>query len=370
MQKILFWGGNFRTIKANRSELMESLHQRGWEVHAVIPNEAIDFSEVPSFLALHMLNDNNKSLNPFLLVRVAIQALQLCKNINPEVSFCYNFRSILLCSIVSLFSRGFSTVVLITGLGSIFSRRTFLAWFFRIPFRFLYFFCLRASVHVIFQNRDDLNDLKFFGRLGKSYTVVGGSGVNLRDFSQRCLPTEAGVCMVARPLADKGVAEFLAAAAVIFRLYPNVKFTLVGDISTGKRFEIDPKIVERLSNLGNVHLTGKVMDVRPYLEKCSIFVLPSYYREGLPRAGLEAMATGRAIIAANSTGTRELVYEDFNGFLVEARSVDSLVKRIIYLIENPEMCLSFGRNSRKLAEARFDVFKVNLKIIEIIENAA
>src|SRR5690606_27740423 len=93
---------------------------------------------------------------------------------------------------------------------------------------------------------------------------------------------------------------------------------------------------------GTVEYLGRLTDVRPALENCSVYVLPSY-REGTPRTVLEAMAMGRAIITTDAPGCRETVIDGDNGFLVSVRSVDSLVLAVQRFVKDPELIIQMGQ---------------------------
>src|SRR5690606_3390996 len=103
---------------------------------------------------------------------------------------------------------------------------------------------------------------------------------------------------------------------------------------------------------------GEQPDVRPHLAACHVFVLPSY-REGLPRSTQEAMATGRAIISTDVPGCRETVVNGVNGWLVPARDAGELAAAMERMIVEPDLLEPMGTASRKLAEERFDVRRIN-----------
>ena len=104
---------------------------------------------------------------------------------------------------------------------------------------------------------------------------------------------------------------------------------------------------------------GETDDVRPFLTDCSAYVLPSYYREGIPRTILEAMAIGRAIITADNAGCRDTVEQGQNGLIVPPRQSTDLAKAMEKLIQDPELAGRMGAASHQLACERFDVHAVN-----------
>jgi glycosyltransferase involved in cell wall biosynthesis len=110
-----------------------------------------------------------------------------------------------------------------------------------------------------------------------------------------------------------------------------------------------------------------VPDVRPYFAQTSVYVLPSYYREGVPRSTQEAMAMARPVITTDAPGCRETVVDGVNGFLVPPRDVDAhWLRAMERFILQPELIITMGQASRKLAEERFDVHKINQRILEVI----
>jgi len=114
---------------------------------------------------------------------------------------------------------------------------------------------------------------------------------------------------------------------------------------------------------GDIDYLGHLSDVRDAVANCSVFVLPSYYREGTPRSILEAMSMGRAVITTNLPGCRETVVDGENGFLVEPKSVETLLEALNFFIDKPNLIPSMGRKSREIAETKYDVHKVNKVMI-------
>ncbi|WP_071841248.1 glycosyltransferase [Synechococcus sp. WH 8020] len=174
--------------------------------------------------------------------------------------------------------------------------------------------------------------------------------------------------MLSRVLADKGVREFVEAAKIVKKVYPNVAFSYGGfldslnptSISESEfRSWVDSDIFEYLGDLSS-------NDVIIALNKCKFYVLPSY-REGTPRSVLEAMALGRPILTTDVPGCRETVVDGLNGFLVPARDPDALANGMIRLIkQSEEDTVRMASNSLKLVKARFDVRKVNTQIIGLL----
>ena len=113
--------------------------------------------------------------------------------------------------------------------------------------------------------------------------------------------------------------------------------------------------IKNLLENGNVKWLGHRDDIKEQIDKCDIFVLPSFYGEGVPRTLLEAASMGKPIVTTDNVGCREVVDDGVNGFLVPVKDSKALAKKIKILIENETMRDEFGKASRKKAVEEFDV---------------
>jgi glycosyltransferase involved in cell wall biosynthesis len=114
------------------------------------------------------------------------------------------------------------------------------------------------------------------------------------------------------------------------------------------------KQLQHLVSSGVVDYLGSVQDVKPLLEKHQVLVLPSY-REGTPRAVLEAMSLGMPIITTDAPGCRETVRDGVNGYLAKLRDVQSLAQCMLKMIGNQNLAQTFGSKSREMAVEKYDV---------------
>lgn len=221
------------------------------------------------------------------------------------------------------------------------------------------------SNEILFQNPDDLNMIRRKGLLWRNnYDSINGSGVNLNEFEFVELGKKPVFTMISRLTGSKGVNEYIKAARIVKQMYPEAIFNLIGPIDDNA--DINQKKLQQAHIEGTVKLIGKVEDVRPFLKETMVFVLPSYYPEGIPRSILEAMAMGRPIITTNSTGCKETVIDGENGFLVPPRDVNSLVDKMVWMIENSDKVERMGKRSREICVNKFDVYKINEKMLKKI----
>jgi glycosyltransferase involved in cell wall biosynthesis len=226
----------------------------------------------------------------------------------------------------------------------------------------LYRIALRRSGAVIFLNPDDERLFRSLRLLpaGATSHVLNGEGVDVARFSPVPLPERVSFLMIARLLKDKGIREFAEAAKRIKLSHPGARILLVGDFYASPD-SLSREALDELIRCG-VDYRGFLTDVRPAIADCSVYVLPSY-REGTPVSVLEAMAMGRAIITTDVPGCRETVSDGLNGLVIPARDADALYRAMSRFVEEPELAQSMGRESRKLAEAKYDVRKVNADLL-------
>jgi len=167
---------------------------------------------------------------------------------------------------------------------------------------------------------------------------------------------------------SKGIREYLTAAEKVKKKYPEVRFMLLGAVENIQDSLKTEDLKPYIEN-GIIDYYGETGDVSAYYKQCSVYVLPSY-REGTPRTVLEAMAMGRPVITTDAPGCRETVKENYNGFLVPVKNSDLLAERMEWFINNRERIPEMGKNSYDLCLEKFDVKKVNQKMMDYMKITA
>jgi len=203
-------------------------------------------------------------------------------------------------------------------------------------------------------------------RQKKKLFIVNGSGVDLNDYPLSILPSKPVFLMVARLLVFKGIREYAEAAKIVKSSYPNVTFQLAGGLDQSPSC-ISSSELKYYINQGNIEYLGEIKSAQSILKSCKFYVLPSYYREGIPRSTLEALSTGRPVITSDSPGCRETVIHEKNGLLIPVKNVEALANAMIRLLEEKEEVIqNMAKQSFLIAKNKFDVKKVNKKFIDII----
>ena len=164
------------------------------------------------------------------------------------------------------------------------------------------------------------------------------------------------VTMVSRLVPEKGVREFLGAARRARASGADAVFLLVGPVEASRRR--GALSAEEIQTSRDVLWLGRRNDVSQLLALSDLFVLPSYYREGIPRVLLEAGAAGLPLVTTNMPGCREVVRHGWNGLLVPPRNAAELTDAILYLLDSPHDRILMGSRSREHTRQNFSLRSV------------
>ena len=246
----------------------------------------------------------------------------------------------------------------VPGMGFVFTRRGIKAAFLRGFVNALYRLAFASNkMRVIFQNSEDLRAFLGHNIVRREQTVlIRGSGVDLSLFAPRQEPPEPiTFVLVARMLRDKGVLEFAKACREVKVKHPDWQFVLAGDTDPGNPTSLSKEQLQTLERDYGVQWLGHCTDVAGLLQRCHVAVLPTFYREGVPKTLLEAAAAGLPMIASDIAGCREVVTHGVTGLLVPPRLVAPLGAAMLQMGEDSQLRLRCGRAARDKAEAVFSV---------------
>ncbi len=212
----------------------------------------------------------------------------------------------------------------------------------------------RRGTRVILQNEDDRRLLETRGLLGHDrVALIRGSGVDTARFRPAPEPTGTPVALlVARMLRDKGVEEFVAAARLLRERGVDARLQLAGPVDLDNPATLDEARLRGWQSEGIVDWLGPIEDVAGLWARSHIAVLPSY-REGLPKALLEAAACGRALVATDVPGCREIVRHEETGLLVPAKDAAALADAIQRLANDGTLRRRLGAQACAIAESEF-----------------
>ena len=344
-----------------RSKLIEQMQKNNHEV-SVITFDSIHQDEIRvRGVGFYCTNDSNRSGNPLKVFSLKNRYYKIIKKINPDLVFTFMLKTNIF-GVLATYKAGIKKIYsMVEGGGDVFINQSLKWRFIRYYIRYLYKKSLKHSRKVFFLNKDD--QLEFISKKiikEQQSEIVNGIGVDLHNFYFSPITHKNNFLMVARLLKNKGVFEYCECARIVKHAYPNAIFNYVGEEG-----DISVSDLAVYINSGAINYHGYSKDVRKFYLESSVFVLPSY-REGLPVSVMEAEAMGRMIITTDTNGCRDTVIDGKNGFLVKVGDVESLVKKVLWCIENEHEVIKMGKNARHYAEQKYDHAKVNIQILEKI----
>jgi len=311
-------------------------------------------------LQLIPLGLSRRGQNPVRELGSVAEIVGVYRRVRPDLVHHVALKPVLYGSLAARLTRVPTVVNALAGLGYVFSSGDLQAKAMR-PF-------VRAAYHLLLDGRNrrlvvqNPDDRDLFARSGlvdaERIRLIHGSGVDPTCFQPT--PEPAGpplVVLPARMLRDKGVHEFVAAARLLRQQGIAARFALVGDPDPENPAAIDEVRLRQWEAEGVVEYWGWRDDMAAVFAECHLVCLPSY-REGLPKALIEAAASGRAIVTCDVPGCREVVDDGDNGLLVPPRDSAALAAALHRLIVDPALRERMGDRGRARAVAEFSIQRV------------
>lgn len=352
-----------------RGALMQSLVAAGHEVIATAPDRdaAVEQSLAAMGVGFVQVPMARASISPLKDLRTLAAYLRLMWRYRPDAVIAYTQKPIIYSGLAARFFRETRFHVLMSGLGYVFSAEADHRTRLRKLVSLIYRQGIRSARTVFVFNSDDRAVMLRNGIISHRHYVVQvpGSGVDTHHFAARPLPGGPPVVlMIARLMRDKGVYDFVEAARLVRAQSPDVRFQILGRIECNNPTAVSETECRRWSGEGLIEFLPETRDVRPHLAASSLFVLPSFYREGLPRTILEALATGRAVVTTDLPGCRDAIVDGENGRLVPPRNPRLLAAAITELASDPARLVAMSAAARQSAVAHYDVHHVNRALLE------
>jgi glycosyltransferase involved in cell wall biosynthesis len=313
---------------------------------------------------------SRRGINPIGEIFTSFRIRKIIKRFDPDVVHNIALKPVVTGTIGALLARHKYIVNALVGMGYIFTSTDTRASLLKpVLIKVLRSLFHSKAVHVVIENHDDFHSLideKIVNT--KQISVIRGAGVDLDVFTATPEPQgQLVICMVARMLIDKGVREFVDAAKDIGFEHRDVQFWLVGEPDRGNPSTISDSEIESWKQQQNIHYLGRRSDIPEILRSSHIVCLPSY-REGLPKSLIEALASGRPVVATDVPGCREVVKDHHNGLLVPPRDSTALASALRSLICDPEMRKQMGRAGRVRAENEFSNGLICKQTLDLYRN--
>jgi glycosyltransferase involved in cell wall biosynthesis len=370
-KKIIFFANSEWYLFNFRLSFAKHLREHGIEVVMVSPSgpygkkiEAEGFRWIPVPMA-------RRSLNPFCELWLLWRLYRIYQVEKPNIVHSFTIKSVVYGGLVARLFGINAIVSAVDGMGFVFSSESVLAIMLRPLVRFLLQIALGGGKgRLIVQNPDDREEFNSFSITDSSnVNLILGCGVDTNHFSPaKKLPGSEQtkkVLLAARLVWAKGIAEYVEAAQRLKVLGYKVDFLLAGEPDFGNPNSVDLEQVARWQQDNIVQPVGHIDDMSELLKSIDIMVLPSFYREGIPRSLMEAAAAGIPIITTDTPGCREIVKDGLNGILIPAQDSNALAEALRCLIDDPKLASSMGKAGRSKVLAEFDeklVFKSTIGV--------
>jgi glycosyltransferase involved in cell wall biosynthesis len=351
-----------------RLDLLKRLKQKGYQVVVLAPvDEYVTYlNELKFATHVPLRSLNRKGTNPFNDFTLFREFKEHFQREKPDLIINYTIKPNIFGNLAAAM-QGIPSVCVVTGLGYSFIHN---GWMRKLT-NALYRLSFKHAKAVLFENNDDRNLFveQKLSNPERSF-AVNGCGVDTNYFKPRQPKRHSKhpvFTFIGRLLYDKGVVEFVDAAKIVKKRHPDAEFWILGGLDEDNPAAVSEELLTTWIKSNVIKYMGNVADVRPYIADSNIVVLPSY-REGMPRAVLEALSMGKPVITTQTAGCRDTVKEGRNGYLVPIQNTNDLADAMKICCTLPPIDLEImGQLSRQRAVNEFDTEVVNSHIISIIE---
>ncbi|HED39662.1 MAG TPA: glycosyltransferase family 1 protein [Chromatiales bacterium] len=348
--KILYLVAEDWYFCSHRLQLACAARDEGYEVVVATRVTAHGDEITKSGLKLIPINMCRSGLNPLSELPSLLHLIRIYRQERPDLVHHVALKPVIYGSLAAAVTAIPAKINALGGLGFAYSSESKKARLLRAMLRVVLRMLLnRSNSKVILQNNDDLETLVNASILKPDRAaVIRGAGVDLQEFSLSAEPDEPPVVMLAsRMLWSKGVGEFVEAASLLNKRGVVARYILVGEADAVNPASIPREQLLKWQQEGVVEWWGRRDDMADVLRQAHIVCLPSY-REGLPKVLLEAAASGRAIVASDAPGCREVVHHNENGLLIPVKKSVPLADAIEQLVSDPVLRRKMGARGREI----------------------
>lgn len=353
--KIVFVGNTAWSLFNFRMNVMRRLKNEGYDVTAVAPLDhyasRIEAKGI-RFIALRHLKA--KGTNPLREYKLYQEFVGLYRELQPDLIFHYTIKPNIY-GVMAASKMGIKTIAVTTGLGHVFLKNGLVS----LIAKSLYKIALNKANEVWFLNQEDMDSFLENHIIDKKKAMLlPGEGVDIEWFKPMAkeIVNEDRLRFIytGRMIADKGIVEFVEASRQLSEKGYKFESVLLGFMevlnpSAISKAQMDDWVKRRL-----VIYHGPTSDVRPFIADADCVVLPSYYREGIPRSLLEAASMGKPIITTNNVGCRDVVDDNYTGFLCDVKNALSLAEKMEQMIQlTTEDRMKMGQRGREKVVAKF-----------------
>lgn len=347
------------------------LRKEGFEVFVLLPKDNYTDLIAEEGIKVEHSSLERDNKNPLNLLKTVWEVRNFSKEHRIDLVHSFKFIPNLINSFSNILTKR-KVVLHIAGLGIAFAndQPKYRVLKFLSQVLFLIQF-LRANL-VIIQNPDDYNDFLFKENFRNKIKLVKGSGVNISKFSPAERIAVANkrqkltfLCTT-RLIWEKGIREMVEAfESLPPSLTQDIELNIIGEPDDKNPRTVSREYIDRYKSSKLIHFLGRQNNVQEYLRNSDVFILPSYYREGIPRSILEALSCGLPVITTNVPGCNLTVIPDKNGLMIAPRSVTTIASAVKDMLSRQDSWVTMGEFSRELAIQEFSEEKVFSEIVKL-----
>ena len=314
---------------------------------------------------LHPLHWRRGSTNPIDFVKAIAEVRRAYRQVAPDLVHQVAFWPSVVGALAAT-GLGMRRLSALAGMGFAFTSNTPKARMLRLLLRpFLRHLLSGRRAAVLVQNPDDYQAMAALGIAPERIALIPGSGVDTERL--RALPEPEGpitMAYVGRLLDDKGLRALIAAQALLTARGQDIRLLIAGETDLANPASIPAAEIEEWRQKPGVELLGHVADIASVWARAHIAVLPSR-REGLPLSLLEAAACGRAIVATDVPGCREIARAGLNALLVPVDDAEALADAVQRLAQDAALRAKFAAAGRALVEREFASSRVGAETVKL-----
>ena len=351
-----------------RLGLIRAIQDAGNEVIIIAPYDK--YSDILSQeFEYYDIKMNNQGTNPKEDIKTTIDFYKLYRKIKPDIVLHYTIKPNIYGTIAANMLR-IKSINNIAGLGTLFVRQGIIT---KIV-KWLYKYSQSKADKIFFQNNEDFEMFTNERLILKDKCdILPGSGVDTNKFTPIELEKEDDTfsfLLIARMLWDKGIGEYVEAAKILKKKYPNIEFQLLGFLDVENKRAVSQEQMQEWTIRGFINYLGTSDNVKEIIAYADCIVLPSFYREGTPRTLLESASMAKPIITTNSVGCKDVVDDGVNGYLCEVRDAYDLAQKMKKMLNlSEEQRTTMGQAGREKMIKEFDEKIVIAKYLAAIDEA-
>jgi len=371
-KRILIIVNSLDFFLTHRNTLAQKLVKNGFNVEVITDMQEKGYYDQQ--IKFHDFAIDRASINPLSFIKKVLKLRNHLLVNKYDVYYFVSHKSNILGGLATLFEFKKKIIFSISGLGYLFINKNFLSKILKPLILITYsIFAKKRNSIFVFQNNDDKKLFINYKVLDeKKSIIIPGMGVDLKkfNFKERVFPQDGKLLKVlfaGRLLIDKGIVEFLELSSKLRD--ECFEFHISGKLDTENPNAINSKDFNSYINQSNIVFHGHVdFEKMAELYKVTdIFLLPSY-REGFPKAAIEAAAMGHPLIMSNVPGCRDCIIDGFNGFLFKSGDIDEMESQLLKLSDRAQFEY-LSKNSRKHVEKNYSAENIANQYIQLFQSS-